>query len=73
MLCVVTQGTLLSELVVLEATGSYEFPMAAELGIGGVPTVLVNPRQIKDFARSAGVPAKTDILDARITGRFCGL
>jgi transposase len=47
---------------VLGATGGYEFPMAAELGIGGVPTVLVNPRQIRDFARSAGVLAKTDIL-----------
>jgi len=58
---------------VLEATGSYEFPLAAELRVGGVPTVLVNPRQIKDFARSAGVLAKTDILDVRITGRFCGL
>ena len=46
----------------LEATGSYEFPLAAELRVGGVSTVLVNPRQIKDFARSAGVLAKTDIL-----------
>jgi transposase len=58
------------ELVVLEATGSYEFPLAAELGVGGMPTVVVNPRQIRDFARSAGVLAKTDVLDARIIARF---
>jgi transposase len=58
------------ELTVLEATGSYEFPVAAELGISGVPTVVVNPRQIRDFARSAGVLAKTDTLDARIIARF---
>jgi transposase len=57
-------------LVVLEATGNYEFPMVAELGVGGVPTVVVNPRQIRDFARSAGVLAKTDTLDARVIARF---
>ena len=57
-------------LVVLEATGNYEFPIVAELGVGGVPTVVVNPRQIRDFARSAGVLAKTDILDARIIAWF---
>lgn len=58
------------EIVVMEATGGYEVPLAAELGIGGVPTAVVNPRQIRDFARSAGILAKTDILDARIIARF---
>ncbi len=58
------------ELVVLEATGSYEVPLAAELGIAGIPIAVVNPRQIRDFARSVGMLAKTDILDARIIARF---
>lgn len=58
------------ELTVLEATGNYEFPVAAELEISSVPTVVVNPRQIRDFARSTGVLAKTDTLDARIIARF---
>jgi len=58
------------EIVALEATGGYEVPLAAELGISGVPTAVVNPRQIRDFARSAGILAKTDILDARIIARF---
>jgi len=58
------------ELVVLEATGSYEVLLAAELGTGGVPTAVVNPRQIRDFARSVGMLAKTDTLDARIIARF---
>jgi len=61
---------LLPELVVLEATGSYEVPLAAELGVDGVPTAVVNPRQVRDFARSVGVLAKTDSLDARIIARF---
>ncbi len=54
----------------MEATGSYEAPLAAELGVAGVPTAVVNPRQIRDFARSVGMLAKTDILDARIIARF---
>lgn len=58
------------ELVVLEATGSYEVPLAAELGVAGIPTAVVNPRQIRDFAKSVGMLAKTDILDARIIARF---
>ena len=61
------------ELVVLEATGSYEVPLAAELGIAGIPTAVVNPRQVRDFAKSVGVLAKTDILDARIIARFAAM
>lgn len=57
-------------LVVLEATGSYEIPLAAELGAAGIPTAVINPRQIRDFARSVGVLAKTDLLDAGIIARF---
>lgn len=58
------------ELVALEATGGYEIPLAAELGVNGLPTAVVNPRQIRDFARAAGMLAKTDILDARIIASF---
>jgi transposase len=58
------------ELVVLEATSSYEVPLAAELGINRIPTAVVNPRQVRDFARSAGILAKTDTLDAMVIARF---
>jgi transposase len=59
-----------AELVVLEATGGYETVVAAALAAGGLPLVVVNPRQIRDFARAAGQLAKTDRLDARIIARF---
>jgi len=58
------------ELVVLEATGGFEVALAAELGVAKIPTAVVNPRQIRDFAKSVGMLAKTDILDARIIARF---
>jgi len=58
------------ELVVLEATGGFEVMLAAELGVAKIPTAVVNPRQIRDFAKSVGMLAKTDILDARIIARF---
>jgi transposase len=58
------------ELVVLEATGGYEIHVAAELGIAGIPAAVVNPRQIRDFAKSVGMLAKTDKLDAMIIARF---
>ena len=57
-------------LVVLEATGGYETVVAAALAAAGLPLVVVNPRQIRDFARAAGQLAKTDRLDARIIARF---
>ena len=57
-------------LVVLEATGGYEVPVAAALGSAGLPVAVVNPRQIRDFARATGQLAKTDTLDALIIARF---
>ncbi|MDO8477802.1 MAG: IS110 family transposase [Candidatus Rokubacteria bacterium] len=57
-------------LVVLEATGGYEIPVAAALASAGVPVAVVNPRQIRDYARATGQLAKTDALDARIMARF---
>jgi hypothetical protein len=51
-------------LVVLEATGSLEVPLAAHLAAAGLPVAVVNPRQTRDFARSIGELAKTDRIDA---------
>lgn len=53
------------ELVVLEATGGFEFPAAAALAAAEVPVVIANPRQARDFAKSTGQLAKTDTIDAR--------
>ena len=57
-------------LVVLEATGGIEVPLVSELMAAGLPVVVVNPRQVRDFARATGRLAKTDSLDAQIIARF---
>ena len=57
-------------LVVLEASGGYETPLVAALGIAAVPVAVVNPRQVRDFARSQGKLAKTDRLDAAVIAQF---
>jgi transposase len=57
-------------LVVLEATGGLERPLAAALAAAAIPVVVVNPRQARDFARATGKLAKTDKIDARILARF---
>lgn len=57
-------------LVVLEATGGYETTVAATLAGADLPLAVVNPRQIRDFARASGQLAKTDALDARIIALF---
>jgi transposase len=56
--------------IVLEATGGYELPLAVALADAGVPVAVVNPRQVRDFARATGQLAKTDALDARILAQF---
>ena len=56
--------------VVLEATGGYEVPLACALAAAGLPVVIVNPRQVRDFAKATGRLAKTDSLDADILARF---
>lgn len=56
-------------LVVLEATGGYEAAVAAELALVA-PTSVVNPRQVRDFARAAGQLAKTDAIDADVIAQF---
>ena len=57
-------------LVVLEATGGYEVPLVVALGMAKVPVAVVNPRQVRDFARSLGKLAKTDRLDAAAIAHF---
>jgi len=57
-------------LIVLEATGGYEATVAATLAGAGMPVAVVNPRQIRDFARAIGTLAKTDALDAQVIARF---
>ena len=58
------------QLIVLEATGGYERSLVAELAVAGLPVVVVNPRQVRDFARATGQLAKTDQLDALALARF---
>jgi transposase len=62
--------TLAPALVVLEATGGYEMAVAAALATAGLPVAVVNPRQVRDFARATGQLAKTDRLDARAIALF---
>ncbi len=57
-------------LAVLEATGGLEQPVADALQAAGVPVAVVNPRQVRDFARATGQLAKTDALDAAILAHF---
>jgi len=60
-------------LVVLEATGGYEFEAAVALQAAGMDVAVVNPRQARDFARAMGMLAKTDRLDARMLMEFARL
>lgn len=57
-------------LVVLEATGGYETDVAATVALTGVAVTVVNPRQVRDFARAMGYLAKTDAIDALVLARF---
>jgi transposase len=57
-------------LVVVEATGGYQRLVVAELIAAGHRTAVVNPRQVRDFARGLGLLAKTDRLDAEVIARF---
>src|SRR5258705_10085907 len=57
-------------LIVLEATGGLEIPVIGALHAAGLPVVVVNPRQVRDFAKALGQLAKTDRLDARVLAHF---
>lgn len=58
------------ELIVLEATGGYELLCVAGLAAAGLPVVVANPRQVRDFAKATGQLAKTDRIDADILALF---
>jgi transposase len=61
------------DLIVLEATGGREGPTVAALAAAGLPVAVVNPRQVRDFARAIGQLAKTDALDAQLLAHFAQL
>lgn len=56
--------------IVIEATGGVERLVVANLGARGLPVVVVNPRQVRDFARASGRLAKTDQVDAHLLAWF---
>ncbi len=58
------------ELVILEAIGGLEAPVAGALASAGIAVAVVNPRQVREFARATGRLAKTDRLDAQVLARF---
>ena len=62
--------TLEPVMVLLEASGGLELPLVAALAAEAVPVVVVNPRQVRDFARATGKLAKTDALDAGVLAHF---
>ena len=56
--------------IVLEATGGLEMLLSGALATAGLPVAVVNPRQVRDFARAMGRLAKTDRLDAQLLAQF---
>ena len=63
-------GELKASLVVLEATGGLDRAFVAQLLVAGLPVAVVNPRQVRDFAKAMGRLAKTDAIDARVLAAF---
>jgi transposase len=70
-------GRLVEELValapaviVVEASGGYESALVSACAVAGLPIVVVNPRQVRDFAKAIGRLAKTDALDAEVLALF---
>lgn len=58
------------KLIVVESTGGLEHALLAEFSSLGLPVALVNPRRVREFARSIGQLAKTDKVDAKLLARF---
>jgi len=56
--------------IVVEATGGLEKPVVAAMHTAGLPVVVINPRQVRHFARALGQLAKTDRLDARVLAHY---
>lgn len=59
-----------TSLIVVESTGGYERALVAALAMAGHLVAVVNPRQVRDFARSQGILAKTDRIDAQVIAHF---
>lgn len=57
-------------LIVVEATGGYELPVVRALLEATLPVIVVNPRQVRDFAKATGQLAKTDAIDAEVLALF---
>jgi transposase len=57
-------------LIVIEATGGYEWPLLSALAVAELPVVRINPRQLRAFAVAVGELAKTDVIDAHLIARF---
>ncbi len=66
----VTLANYTIDLVVLEATGGYEVPVACVLQTLGLAVAIVNPRQARDFAKAMGNLAKTDKIDAQVLAQL---
>jgi len=60
-------------LIVLEATGGLEKPLVNALHAAGLPVVVINPRQVRDFAKALGLLAKTDRLDAQVLAHYAAV
>ena len=60
-------------LVVMDATGGYETPLAYALRTAGIPCAVVNPREVRDFAKATKKLAKTDSLDAQVLAHFAAV
>jgi transposase len=58
------------QLIVFEATGGYERPLAAACATAALPVAIVNPRQVRAFAQALGRTAKTDAIDATVLAQF---
>lgn len=57
-------------LIIMESSGGYEMPLVEVLALRGLNVVVINPRQVRDFAKATGRLAKTDVIDAEMIARF---
>ena len=68
--CVRRLRELRPQLVVVEATGGFETPLVAAAAVAALPVVVVNPKQVRHFAKAVGRLAKTDSIDAMVIAQF---
>jgi len=61
------------EIIAMEATGGFEVPLYVALQEAKLPVAVINPRQVRDFAKSIGILAKTDKVDARVLARYAAV